>query len=123
MDPDLERDFTEFVGGRTPALFRTAMALTGNRSAAEDLLQTVLARTFLRWSDVRRGAADDVGGGHPLLAQVADARVVVRLAQLLIGRLLLLHDLMQDRRAILPAELLRPGREVVLGSREVRARR
>ena len=55
MDPDLSRDFTAFVEARTPPLFRTAMALTGNRSAAEDLLQTVLARTFLRWSDVRRG--------------------------------------------------------------------
>lgn len=54
MDPDLERDFTTFVGVRTPALFRTAMALTGNRQA-EDLLQSVLARVFVRWSDVRHG--------------------------------------------------------------------
>jgi RNA polymerase sigma-70 factor (sigma-E family) len=55
MDPDLTRDFTAFVEARTPALFRTAVALTGNRTAAEDLLQSVLARTFLRWADVRRG--------------------------------------------------------------------
>jgi len=55
MSGDLHRDFTVFVEARTPALFRTAMALVGSRERAEDLLQTVLARAFLRWRDIRNG--------------------------------------------------------------------
>jgi len=53
MRADAERDFSAFVAARSHALFRTAMALTGDRQQAEDLLQTVLARTFRRWSSVR----------------------------------------------------------------------
>ena len=55
MNRDLERDFTAFVETRTPTLFRTAMALTGDRQHAEDLLQTVLSRAFVRWRDIRDG--------------------------------------------------------------------
>jgi RNA polymerase sigma-70 factor (sigma-E family) len=55
MGADLERDFTQFVEARTPTLFRTALGLTGDRQAAEDLLQTVLASAYLRWSTIRGG--------------------------------------------------------------------
>jgi RNA polymerase sigma-70 factor (sigma-E family) len=55
MGVDLERDFTQFVESRTPALFRTALGLTGDRQAAEDLLQTVLAAAYPRWADIRGG--------------------------------------------------------------------
>jgi RNA polymerase sigma-70 factor (sigma-E family) len=55
MSRDLERDFTIFVESRTPRLFRTAMALTGDRQHAEDLLQTVLSRAYVRWKDVSGG--------------------------------------------------------------------
>ena len=55
MGAELEDDFTQFVEARTPALFRTALGLTGDRPAAEDLLQTVLAVAYLRWSDIRGG--------------------------------------------------------------------
>ena len=55
MDGDLHRDFTVFVETRTPSLFRTAMALTGRRDKAEDLLQTVLSRAFLKWRTIRQG--------------------------------------------------------------------
>jgi RNA polymerase sigma-70 factor (sigma-E family) len=55
MDPEIERDFTAFVEARTPALFRTAMAFTGHRQQAEDLLQTVLARAYGHWREVRLG--------------------------------------------------------------------
>ena len=44
--------FTDFVAERTPALFRVAYALTGNQHAAEDLLQTALAKTYARWSRI-----------------------------------------------------------------------
>ena len=53
MGRDTEADFTEFVEARSAALFRTAMALTGHRQQAEDLLQTALAATYRRWRQVR----------------------------------------------------------------------
>jgi RNA polymerase sigma-70 factor (sigma-E family) len=46
------RDFEEFVRGRSTALLRTAYLLTGNRSAAEDLLQSVLERVYRRWPSI-----------------------------------------------------------------------
>lgn len=49
MDKAVEERFTAFVAERTPALFRTAYALTGGQHDAEDLLQNALARTALRW--------------------------------------------------------------------------
>ncbi|WP_405094567.1 SigE family RNA polymerase sigma factor [Micromonospora sp. NBC_01412] len=55
MDFETRQDFTAFVGARSPALFRTALALTGHRQQAEDLLQTVLAKAYHRWGDVRHG--------------------------------------------------------------------
>src|SRR5687767_10323864 len=51
----VERDFTAFVEARGGALFRTALGLTGDRQQAEDLLQTVLARAFLRWRHIGDG--------------------------------------------------------------------
>jgi hypothetical protein len=53
MNRDAERDFVAFVESRSHALFRTAMGLTGQRQQAEDLLQTVLAKAYRRWSEVR----------------------------------------------------------------------
>jgi RNA polymerase sigma-70 factor (sigma-E family) len=55
MTAELERDFTAFVEARGAALFRCAMALTGHRQQAEDLLQTVLARAFRHWRKVSQG--------------------------------------------------------------------
>ncbi|WP_163512475.1 SigE family RNA polymerase sigma factor [Fodinicola acaciae] len=49
---ELEREFLDFVAYRGTAMFRTAYALTGDRHAAEDLIQTALARTALRWAKV-----------------------------------------------------------------------
>ncbi|QDO88275.1 SigE family RNA polymerase sigma factor [Ornithinimicrobium ciconiae] len=47
--------FREFVQGRSPSLLRTAWMLTGDAAAAEDLLQTALARTWPHWSRVSQG--------------------------------------------------------------------
>lgn len=52
VDRTTEVEFTAFVAGRTHALFRTAYALTGNQHAAEDLLQTALAKLALAWTRV-----------------------------------------------------------------------
>ena len=53
MDADTRADFITFVQSRSPALSRAAMALTGHRQQAEDLLQTVLAKGVLHWSRIR----------------------------------------------------------------------
>jgi RNA polymerase sigma-70 factor (sigma-E family) len=51
--------FTAFVAARSQALLRTACLLTGDWSSAEDLLQTALAKTYLRWSHIdRHGTAE-----------------------------------------------------------------
>lgn len=56
-DPGL--GFEEFMAARWRPLYRTAYLLTGDRHEAEDLLQTALARTCVRWGSIRdKGAAD-----------------------------------------------------------------
>jgi RNA polymerase sigma-70 factor (sigma-E family) len=50
-DEDRE-GFREFVAARSASLFRVALALTGGRQAAEDLLQHALTQTLARWRHV-----------------------------------------------------------------------
>jgi RNA polymerase sigma-70 factor (sigma-E family) len=51
--------FEALVDARSTRLLRTAYLLTGDWGLAEDLLQTALAKTWLRWSQVRdKGAAE-----------------------------------------------------------------
>jgi RNA polymerase sigma-70 factor (sigma-E family) len=45
-------DFRDFVITWTPALFRTAFMLTGDRGHAEDLVQTALMKTSRRWTQI-----------------------------------------------------------------------
>ena len=56
MGSSRETEFREFVVGRSPALLATAYLLTGERAAAEDLLQASLAKAWFAWSRV--AAAD-----------------------------------------------------------------
>ena len=49
METSQEAEFAAFVTGRAHALLKTAYALTGDRHAAEDLVQTALAKAFARW--------------------------------------------------------------------------
>lgn len=52
---DTEADgFVQFVDTRQRALLRSAWLLTGDWGLAEDLVQTALARTWLRWERIRR---------------------------------------------------------------------
>ncbi|MFB4271442.1 SigE family RNA polymerase sigma factor [Nonomuraea sp. GTA35] len=53
MHPDQQRDFTEFVTTRADSLIRFAYLLTSDQHAAEDLLQTALAKTAGRWRRIR----------------------------------------------------------------------
>jgi RNA polymerase sigma-70 factor (sigma-E family) len=50
--------FREFVQARGPALTRTAFLLTGDRAAAEDLVQAALVKAAVRWRRL-------VAGGDP----------------------------------------------------------
>ncbi len=56
-DPDLAREFSEFVSARSAALLRTAYLLVGDWGHAEDLLQTTLTKTFLAWHRISDPAA------------------------------------------------------------------
>ncbi len=47
--------FSDFVRARTQALSRTAFLLACDHGAAEDLLQTALAKTALHWPKVQAG--------------------------------------------------------------------
>ncbi|MBF8192795.1 SigE family RNA polymerase sigma factor [Nonomuraea sp. K274] len=57
MDPGFEANFRQLVIDRSSALFRTAYLLTGDRHAAEDLVQSALAKTATRWRGLRDPAA------------------------------------------------------------------
>ena len=51
--PD-DASFEDFVHASWPSLRQAAYALTGNAADAEDLVQTVLVRTYASWSRVGR---------------------------------------------------------------------
>lgn len=57
MEAGREADFHAFVITRSAALFRTAYLLTGDRHAAEDLVQSALAKTASRLRGLRDPAA------------------------------------------------------------------
>ncbi|UXY26835.1 SigE family RNA polymerase sigma factor [Streptomyces sp. HUAS TT20] len=53
MDAQAAKSFREFVAGRSTALLRTAVLLTGgDRHAAEDLLQNALVKAAGRWQRI-----------------------------------------------------------------------
>lgn len=55
--PARDPGFDQFVLGWSPRLLRTAYLLTGDRGAAEDLLQDVLERTYVAWPRVEDAGA------------------------------------------------------------------
>ncbi|GAA0365081.1 SigE family RNA polymerase sigma factor [Micromonospora gifhornensis] len=54
MPDDDEERFREFVSQQWGPLTRTAYLLTGDRGAAEDLVQSALEKTHRRWSRILR---------------------------------------------------------------------
>jgi RNA polymerase sigma-70 factor (sigma-E family) len=52
----LEAEFTAFVAERGQVLLRIAHALTGDRGAAEDLVQGALAKAYARWPRIHGDA-------------------------------------------------------------------
>ncbi|MEU3984859.1 SigE family RNA polymerase sigma factor [Streptomyces sp. NPDC026672] len=55
----VERDFHGFVVARSAVLFRGALVLTGNREAAEDLVQETLERACRKWRVIAAKDAPD----------------------------------------------------------------
>lgn len=55
VDEDRYPGFRDFVYGRGPALSRAAYLLTGDHHAAEDLVQSALARVMRHWKRVKDG--------------------------------------------------------------------
>ncbi len=49
-----DAEFAEYMAARQPSLLRTAYLLTGDRHAAEDLVQNALAKLYLSWDKVQR---------------------------------------------------------------------
>jgi RNA polymerase sigma-70 factor (sigma-E family) len=49
-----DAEFEQYMAARQPSLLRTAYLLTGDRHAAEDLVQTSLAKLYLSWDKVQR---------------------------------------------------------------------
>jgi RNA polymerase sigma-70 factor (sigma-E family) len=49
--------FDTLLETRSPALLAAACLLTGNRAAGEDLLQTALAKTWVKWGSLHDPAA------------------------------------------------------------------
>lgn len=49
---DRDAEFNDFVNASAVRLLRAAQLLTADRHSAEDLLQDVLARTYMRWERI-----------------------------------------------------------------------
>lgn len=66
--PDSHREFAEFVAARSTQLYRAAYLLTTTSHAAEDLVQTALAKAYAAWPRVQR-ADDPVAYVHGVLVK------------------------------------------------------
>ncbi|WP_229076667.1 SigE family RNA polymerase sigma factor [Actinoplanes sp. DH11] len=56
MKQSLEDEFTAFVAERGQSLLRIAHAMTGDREAAQDLVQGALAKAYSRWPRIHGDA-------------------------------------------------------------------
>lgn len=63
-----DEEFSEFVTARSPQLYRSAYLLTMSPHAAEDLVQTALAKAYAAWWRVR-SAHDPVAYVHGVLVK------------------------------------------------------
>lgn len=66
-----EIPFGEFMAARWAPLYRTAYLLTGRREEAEDLLQSALARTCVRWDRIRDKRAAEAYVRKAMLHQMS----------------------------------------------------
>ncbi|MFI6286479.1 SigE family RNA polymerase sigma factor [Streptomyces sp. NPDC051018] len=54
MKTSEEAEFRAFVTSRWPRMLRTARLLTGHHHDAEDLVQAVLAKAYVKWERIQR---------------------------------------------------------------------
>ncbi len=54
VSTDTEAEFTDFFSTAWPRLYRTALAVAGDRGAAEDALQNAFAKAYSVWPRIRR---------------------------------------------------------------------
>jgi RNA polymerase sigma-70 factor (sigma-E family) len=66
-----ELGFSEFMAARWATLFRTAYLLTGDQHEAEELLQSALAKTCVKWASIREKAAADAYVRRTMVHQLA----------------------------------------------------
>jgi RNA polymerase sigma-70 factor (sigma-E family) len=71
---DADEGFVGFVAARWTRLYRTAYLLTTDPSAAEDLLQTALEKTYARWPRVSRMEAPEAYVRRVMVNAVISAR-------------------------------------------------
>ncbi|GAB2925387.1 SigE family RNA polymerase sigma factor [Streptomyces mayteni] len=81
MDTRAEVEFTEFTVSRWPRLLRTAYLLTGSHHDAEDLVQAVLAKVYVKWDRVRRAADPDAYAWRMLINAHRDRARRLRLRE------------------------------------------
>ena len=56
---DRRSEFADYALARRPALRRLAYALCGDWHAADDIVQSALARAYVAWPRIRRGGTED----------------------------------------------------------------
>ena len=69
-----DEDFAEFFAASWPRLFRTALAITGDRDEAEDALQAAYAKAYSRWRRVRSADRPEAYVRKIVVNQVIDSR-------------------------------------------------
>jgi RNA polymerase sigma-70 factor (sigma-E family) len=74
-----DREFTEFVTARRPALAQVAaLLLSGDRARAEDVVQTALTRLYLVWPRMRAETVDAYARRCVVNAAIDDRRRLFR---------------------------------------------
>ena len=69
-----DRDFAGYLWARQPALLRTAYLLSGDRAAAEDLVQSTLADLYLSWGGLPSHEDLDIHVRRLLVRRYGSAR-------------------------------------------------
>ncbi|WP_353507849.1 SigE family RNA polymerase sigma factor [Intrasporangium sp.] len=115
-------DFTDYVKAREQALARLAYLLTGDRDAAEDLLQNALAKCYRNWERVRGVEQPDAYVRRILINERNSRwRRIVRRADSASSHVLEVHDPPAPPAAVDAAESLDLWRHVQALPRQQRA--
>lgn len=72
MKRDRRLAYTEFVSARRPALRHVAYGICGDWDAAEDLVQTALAKLYVAWPKVSQRGAEEAYARRIILRAAID---------------------------------------------------